>query len=113
MAYPRQLAGRTYITEIIPDPENANEIIPKRRLPCNMDGNEFISDPPVTNCLSPIDPPDHRVIACGLRRTSEIEQKQTETNTLTSVLMRCNTSIQPTIAPTQARNAVYYSSKYC
>ena len=113
MAYPRQRAGRTYITEIIPDPENAHEIIPKRRFPCNLNGDEVISDPPVTNCLSPIDPPDHRVIACGLRRTSEIEQKQTETNTLTSVLMRCNTSIQPTIAPTQARNAVYYSSKYC
>ena len=113
MAYPRQLAGRTYITEIIPDPENPHEIIPKRRFPCNMNGDEFISDPPVTNYLSPVDPPDHRVIACGLRRTSEIEQKQTETNPLTSVLMRCNTSIQPTIAPTQARNAVFYSSKYC
>ena len=65
MAYPRQLAGRTYITEIIPDPENPNEIIPKRRFPCNMNGDEFISDPPVTNCLSPVDPPTIVLLLVG------------------------------------------------
>ena len=36
-----------------------------------------------------------------------------ESNPLSTVLLRCNTSIQPTIVPTQARNAVFYSSKYC
>ena len=113
MSYPRQFALRTFITEIIPDPGNPGEIIPKRRFPFDINGDEVISDPPASNCLSPIDSSDNRVIACGLRRTSEIEQKQCEGNHLTTVLMRCNTSIQPTIAPTQARNAVYYSSKYC
>ena len=113
MSYPRQRASKTYITEIIADPENTSEIIPKRRFPRNINGDEIISDPPVINTLSPVDPSDLRVVTFGLRRTSKIEQIQSESNSLTSVLMRCNTSIQPTIAPTQARNAVYYSSKYC
>ena len=60
-----------------------------------------------------MDPCEDRVITSGYRRTNNIEQSMCEANPLTTVLLRCNTSIQPTVAPTQARNAVFYSSKYC
>ena len=113
MSYPRQLAPKTYITEIIPDPTNHDELVPIRRFNRSLLGEENISDPPAVNNLSPVDPMDNRTLVCGLRRRTAAEQSQCETNPLTTVLLRCNTSIQPTIAPTQARNAVYYSSKYC
>ena len=64
----------------------------------------------ITHQLNLVDP---RCLASGLKRTSKIEQMICESNPLTTVLLRCNTSIQPTIAPTAARNAVFYSSKYC
>ena len=113
MSYPRQLAKRTYIAEIVPDPNNTNELVPIRRFPTDTHGDEQISGPPQHNDISPIDASDLRCLASGLRRTSDIEQMMCESNPLTTVLLRCNTSIQPTIAPTQARNAVFYSSKYC
>ena len=114
MSYPRQFANRTYFADIVPDPTNTKDIVPIRRFPTDVfTGDEKISDPPLQSENSPVDPVDHRVIASGLRRTSDIEQCMCESNPLTTVLLRCNTSIQPTIAPTQARNAVYYPSKYC
>ena len=113
MAYPRPFAEKTYITEIVPDLAVADEIIPVRRFQIGRNGDEKISDPPCPSDRSPVDPFDERVIASGLRRTSELERKQCESNPIATVLLRCNTSIQPTIAPTQARNAVFYSSKYC
>ena len=112
MSYPRQLANRTYFAELVPDPTSTNDLVPTRRFPTDDIGGEYISEPPLQSDNSPIDPFEHRVIASGLRRTSKIEQSMCESNPLTTVLLRCNTSIQPTIAPTQARNAVYYSSKY-
>ena len=113
MSYPRQLANRTYFAELVPDPTSTNDLVPTRRFPTDDIGGEYISEPPLQSDNSPIDAFEHRVIASGLRRTSKIEQSMCESNPLTTVLLRCNTSIQPTIAPTQARNAVFYSSKYC
>ena len=113
MAYPRSLAIRSYIASIIPDPNNANEIVPIRRFPVDSNGDETISEPPQPSDNSPIDPFELRCLASGLKRTSKLEQMICESNPLTTVLLRCNTSIQPTIAPTEARNAVFYSSKYC
>ena len=113
MAYPRQLARKTYVTEIIPDPDVTDDLVPIRRYATDRNGDEKISDPPSPIFTSPVDTPDDRSLVSGLRRTSEIEQNQSESNPLTTALLRCNTSIQPTIAPTQARNAVFYSSKYC
>ena len=113
MSYPRQLAKRTYFAEIVPDPTSTNDLVPIRRFPTDDIGDEYISEPPLQSDNSLIDAVDDRVIASGLRRTSKIEQSMCESNPLTTVLLRCNTSIQPTVAPTQARNAVFYSSKYC
>ena len=113
MAYPRQFALRSYVAHIVPDPNNPNEIVPIRRFPTDSSGDEIISEPPQQSDNSPIDPVDPRCLASGLKRTSKIEQMICESNPLTTVLLRCNTSIQPTIAPTAARNAVFYSSKYC
>ena len=111
MSYGRQLAKRTYITEIVPDPTSTKDVVPIRRFPIDDTGVETISEPSLQNDTSPVDPHEDRVIASGLRRTSKIEQNMCESNPLTTVLLRCNTSIQPTIAPTQAMNAVFYSSK--
>ena len=104
---------KTYITEIIADPTKPNDIVPIRRFPRSLLGEEFISEPPTLDSASPVDPNETRVIACGLRRTSNLEQRQCESNPLSTSLLRCNTSMQPTIAPTQAKNSVFYSSKYC
>ena len=49
----------------------------------------------------------------GLGRSSKVEQMQVETNKLTSSLLRCNTSMQPLFTPTQAKAALFYTSKYC
>ena len=38
---------------------------------------------------------------------------QVETNKLTSSLLRCNTSMQALVTPTQAKAAMFYTSKYC
>ena len=38
---------------------------------------------------------------------------QVETNKLTSSLLRCKTSMQPLVTPSQAKAAMFYSSKYC
>ena len=79
MSYPRQLAKRTYIADIIPDPTSTNELIPIRRFPNDITGDETISDPPQLRDNSPIDPFEHRVLASGLRRTSKIEQNMKAT----------------------------------
>ena len=113
MSYPRQFAKRTYFAEIVADRNITNDLVPIRRFPIDDTGVETISEPSLQNDTSPVDPHEDRVIASGLRRTSKIEQNMCESNPLTTVLLRCNTSIQPTIAPTQARNAMFYSSKYC
>ena len=108
MSYPRPFANRTYFADIIPDPTNTKDLVPIRRFPTDVfTGDEKISDPPLQSENSPVDPVDDRVIASGLRRTSDIEQSMCESNPLTTVLLRCIISIQPTIAPIQARNAVH------
>ena len=113
IAYKRQVALRNYVADIIQDPNYSNEVVPIRRFPIDGNGDEKISDPPQQSDNSPIDALGLRCLASGLRRTSDIEQMMCESNPLTTVLLRCNTSIKPTIAPTQARNAVFCSSKYC
>ena len=113
MSYPRQFATRTYFAEIVPDPTSTKDLVPIRRFPTDHTGVETISEPPLPIATSPVDPCEDRVITSGYRRTNKIEQSMCEANPLTTVLLRCNTSIQPTVAPTQARNAVFYSSKYC
>ena len=99
MAYARQFAIKSYIAHIVPDPNNTNEIVPVRRFPIDSNGDEIIGDPPQQSDNSPIDALELRCLASGLKRTSKIEQMICESNPLTTVLLRCNTSIQPTIAP--------------
>ena len=61
---------------------------------------------------APIDPFDDRIIGCGLARTTLLEQYQVEANDITTSLMRCNTSMQPLISPSQAKSASYYAANY-
>ena len=113
LAYPPQMAAATYYAEIMAGPSKPKDLVPIRRFPRTVLGQETISDPPVLNEALPVDPDDERIIASGLRRTNKIDQMQAESNPLTTSLMRCNSSMQPTTSPTEARNAVFYSSKYC
>ena len=86
MSYPRQFAKRTYFADIVPDLNSTNDLVPTRRFPRAVTGDEKISDPPLQTDNSPIDAVDHRVVASGLRRTSKIEQRMCESNPLTTVL---------------------------
>ena len=113
LTYPRPKAYETYIAHLIADPTKTDELIPVRKYPLTISGQETISEPPAFDDTLPIDPDEERVLATGLRRRTNIEQRQSESNPITTSLMRCNSSMQPTIAPTESRNAIYYSSKYC
>ena len=90
MSYPRQLAKRTCFTEIVPDPTVPDDLTPTCRFPTESNSDERISHPSKLNDHPPIDAVDERVIASGLLRISKIEQYQTESNPLTTVLLRCN-----------------------
>ena len=61
---------------------------------------------------APLDPFEDRITALGLARMTPLEQYQVEANDLTMSLLRCNTSMQPLIAPSQAKSASYYAAKY-
>ena len=76
-------------------------------------GCDVINPPPVHDIASPLYPEETRVLGFGLGRSTELEQKQVETNKVASSLLRCNTSMQPLITPTQAKAAMFYTSKYC
>ena len=113
MACKRMLALSTYITELcaIKD-EVTGKLAPARKFLLGIDGREVISQPPPASGNSPIDTVDERITGFGLVRTNELEQYQVETNDLTTTLLRCNTSMQPLIAPSQAKRASHYVAKY-
>ena len=110
---PQPKAPETYIAHLGRDPAFRDEIVPIRKNIGSAPGNEVISPPPPEDVDRPIDPEETRVLGFGLGRSSDIEQMQVETNKLTSSLLRCNTSLQPLVTPTQAKAAMFYTSKYC
>ena len=61
---------------------------------------------------APLDPVDDRITGFGLARRTLLEQYQVEANELTTSLLRCNTSMQPLIAPSQAKSASYYAANF-
>ena len=113
MCMPRPETPETYIAHLGRDPAFTDEIMPTRKISGSAPGNEIISPPPPYDPERPIDPEETRVLGFGLGRSSKIEQMQVETNKLTSSLLRCNTSMQPLVTPTQAKAAMFYTSKYC
>ena len=46
MAYPGQFAVKSYIADIVSDPNKTNEIAPIPRFPTDSNGDEIIRDPP-------------------------------------------------------------------
>ena len=112
MCMPRLLTPDTYIAELSPDPAFTQQIVPVRNVDTTT-GCDVIAPPPPEDPDRPIYPDETRVLAFGLGRSTELEQKQVETNKVASSLLRCNTSMQPLITPTQAKAAMFYSSKYC
>ena len=113
MAYKRMIALNTYITELCAIKDDATgKWVPKRRFPLGINGIEVISPPPPIDDKSPIDALDKRITGFGLASRNALEQYQVEANDLTTSLLRCNTSMQPLIAPSQAKSASCYAAKY-
>ena len=113
MCMPRALASETYVAQLDIDPSSTDKLMPIRKFSGSAPGKEIISPPPAEDPARPIDAEETRILGFGLGRSSKIEQMQVETNKLTSSLLRCNTSMQPLVTPSQAKAAMFYSSKYC
>ena len=112
MAYKRQQEDLTYLTELYAEVDKNGKWVPARKYKDSKPGNEIISPPPPIDENSPLDPPETRTVGFGMARKSELEQYQVEANELTSSLLRCNTSMQPLISPSQAKSASYYAANY-
>ena len=110
---PQPSTPETYVAELDIDPSSSDILVPMRKFSDSAPGKEIISPPPPEDPARPIDPEETRILGFGLGRSSKIEQMQVETNKLTSSLLRCNTSMQPLVTPSQAKAAMFYSSKYC
>ena len=113
MCMPQLPAPETCITELGYDPTIMNTLIPVRKFPDSRPGHEVVPPPTPDDPDRPVDADDQRALGFGLARTSEVEQMQVETNEVVSSLLRCNTSLQPLVTPTQAKAAMFYTSKYC
>ena len=109
---PQLEAPETYVAHIDRDPAYTDVLMPMRKLIGSVPGKDIISPPP-EDTERPIDAEENRILGFGLGRSSKVEQMQVETNKLTSSLVRCNTSMQPLVTPTQAKAAMFYTSKYC
>ena len=113
VAYKRQLAKEGYFADIHADPTVKNAVVPVRRMPGSRPGREIISNPPARCRGNPFELDDERVIVHGHRRRDEFEQMQVEAVPIASSLLRCNTSMQPIVAPVSGKASVFYSAKYC
>ena len=102
-----RLASETYVAQLDIDPPSTDILMPIRKFSGSAPGKEIISPPPAEDPARPIDPEETRVLGFGLGRSSKIEQMQVETNKLTSSLLRCNTSMQPLVTPSQAKAACF------
>ena len=111
MAMKRQLTLETYIYELeAAIKEKDITLIPQRRF--TEDKHDYISLPPIENIHSPVYPYDNRCFGFGMARTNELEQYHVECNELTTSFLRCNTSMQPLISPSQAKSASFYAANY-
>ncbi len=108
LGMPQPWAPETYWAEIHCDPVTNKPSL-------KFEGNEKISAPPdYPNNGDPFEIiKDTRKIVCELKKKDEFEQLQPPQNPLTTVCVRCNTSIQQIAAPGQARTAFWYIAKYC
>ena len=110
---PQPEAPGTYVAHLGRDPAFIDTLVPTKKNSGSVPGNEIIDPPPPQDPERPVDAEEIRVLGFGLGRSSNIEQMQVEANKLTSSLIRCNTSMQPLVTPTQAKAAMFYTSKYC
>ena len=113
VAYKRPLAEESYFAEIHADPTVKDAIVPVRKVPGSRPGREIISPPPGKRRGNPFELDDERIIVHGHKRRDEFEQMQVEAVPIASSLLRCNTSMQPTVAPTSGKASVFYTAKYC
>ena len=82
-------------------------------MPGSRPEEEISSNPPAKCRGNPFELDDERVIVHGHRRRDEFEQMQVEAVPIASSLLRCNTSMQPIVAPVSGKASVFYSAKYC
>ena len=116
LTYKRQKAEMTYFKGLERDPSISSTVVPKAvAIPVSPNiekeamfmGKYSLEGAPMME--NPVGDRDERVITYGLQRSDEIEQYQVEANPLTTACVRCNTSIQPLIAPSQVKATMYYS----
>ena len=74
MAYKRQQAQLTYLTELYSEMDKNEKWIPMRKHKESKPGNEIISLPPAKDENSPVDTPENRTIGFGMARKTELEQ---------------------------------------
>ena len=113
MCMPQSKAPETYVAQLDKDPAFVDVLMPIRKFKGSVPGHEIISPPPLQDTERPIYPEETRILGFGLCRSSKFEQMQVETNKLTRSLLRCSTSMQALVTPTQAKAAMFYTSKYC
>ena len=72
----------------------------------------ILKSPPYCKQGNPFYYKDNRVIVYKLKRQDEFEQMQVEQQPLTTICVRCNTSMQPLLTNSQAKAAMWYITKY-
>ena len=80
-------------------------------MPGSRPGREIISPPPNQRRGNPFELDDERIIVQGHKRRDEFEQMQVEAVPIVSSLLRCNTSMQPTVAPKSGKASVFNTVK--
>ena len=78
----------------------------------NTPADKLIPPLPPMSERSVVYPSENRFLGFGMKRRNEREQYQVECNELSTSLLRCNTSMQPLVSPSQAKSAAYYAANY-
>ena len=70
----------------MPDPSKPNELVPIRKFPRSIIGQETVSDPPLLDESLPLDADEERIIASGIIRRTKIAHRCSQRVT-TSLLL--------------------------
>ncbi len=101
MGIPQPQADESYFTQVVFDPNTKKPI-----------GEQIEEFKQFTYEGNPFEPVDERNIVFGYARKDEIERLMTPYNTISTVCLCCNTSMQVLVAPAEAKTAMFYICKY-
>ena len=106
---PQREAKESYSAEIHCDPKTNK---PTLKFPNKSVGKQISKFKQPLCPRNPFEPPDERKIVFGHKREDEIEQRISQYTPICTSCLKCNTSMQPLVAPPEARSAMYYICKY-